>query len=261
MHPESPVHQQPRLYARLPQIEIFLCVFDHVARWGKPILRNRYWRCYLPVTAGASLRYAGQTRPMGIDEVLIIPPDCPVQGEAETPFSLYYAHFHCPLRLKQPLVYRSPGAADLRAILDEAVASRSEHRLCMAMLQLVASGLGAIPAHDIQHSVTDEHTTRAYQIMQEHLDARLANHDLARQLNLSEASLLRLFRTTTGRSPQKEHLLIRLNHAADLLRNSDDSIDQIAAACGFWDRNHFTRVFTREWKLPPARYRHSATPL
>jgi len=45
------------------------------------------------------------------------------------------------------------------------------------------------------------------------------------------------------------------------LRNTNESIDRIAEACGFWDRNHFTRVFTQERKVPPTRYRHSSTTL
>ncbi len=55
--------------------------------------------------------------------------------------------------------------------------------------------------------------------------------------------------------------VIRLNHAATLLRETTKSIEEVADACGFWDRNHFTRTFTREWKTPPAHYRRSATPV
>jgi AraC family transcriptional regulator len=78
---------------------------------------------------------------------------------------------------------------------------------------------------------------------------------------MSEASLLRLFRTSGAASPQKDYLRIRLNHAATLLRETTKSIEEVADACGFWDRNHFTRTFTREWKTPPAHYRRSATPV
>jgi AraC-like DNA-binding protein len=247
--------------SRGPQIDIFLCAFDSVAKWGKPVLRNSYWRCYLPITNGATLRSPGKAWPMRINEMFIIPPDCSIQGDAETPFTLYYTHFNCSIQLLEAVVYTSPVIPEIRAALDEAAARQNKHLLGMAMLQLISSALDTIPERDIQHPVTNDRTTRAYLIMKEHLHTRLDNRALARQLNLSEASLLRLFRTTTGRSPQKEHLRLRLNHAAELLRNTNESIDWIAEACGFWDRNHFTRVFTQEWKIPPARYRHSSTAL
>lgn len=256
-----PVITRSPLRSKGPQLDLFLCAFDVVSRWGKPVLRDSYWRCYLPITEGASLRSSEQTRPLRVNEVVIIPPDCSIQGDAETAFTLYYAHFNCSIRLREAVVYTSPGDPDIRAALDEAVARQNECQLGMAMLKLVSSAMGSIPEHDLQRPGMDDRTEKAYRIMKEHLHTRLDNRDLARQLNMSEASLLRLFRTTAGRSPQKEHLRLRLNHAAERLRNTGESLDRIADECGFWDRNHFTRVFTREWKIPPARYRHSATAL
>jgi transcriptional regulator GlxA family with amidase domain len=198
---------------------------------------------------------------MRVNEVILIPPDCTLQGDAETPFTLYYAHFNCSIQLRKAVVHTAPGNPLIRAALDEAATLQSDRLLGMTMLQLVSSALGTIPERDIQRPVTNDRMTQAYRIMKEHLHTRLDNRDLARQLSMSEASLLRLFRTTTGRSPQKEHLRLRLNHAAELLGQTGESIDRIAETCGFWDRNHFTRVFTQEWKIPPARYRHSATAL
>jgi len=256
-----PVMTRQPLRSKGPQVDIFLGAFDIVSKWGKPVLRNSYWRCYLPITGGASLRLSNKTWPMRINEVIIIPPDCPLQGDAETPFTLYYAHFNCSIRLRKSVVYTAPGDPLIRAALDEASSRQSERLLGMAMLQLVSYALISIPERDMQQPITDDRTALAFRIMKENLHTRLDNRDLARLLNLSEASLLRLFRTTIGRSPRKEHLRLRLNHAAELLRNTGESIDRIAEACGFWDRNHFTRVFTQEWKIPPARYRHSSTTL
>lgn len=261
MHNPITSRTPPYLRTRGPQVDLFLCAFNLVAQWGNPVLRNSFWRCYLPITEGASLRSSSRAWPMRINEVFIIPPDCALQGEAVAPFTLYYAHFNCSLQLREAVVYTSPGTPGIRAALDEAAARQNERLLGMAMLQQVSSALNTIPERDIQRPVTDDRIALAFRIMKEHLHSPLANRELARQLNLSEASLLRLFRTTAGQSPQKEHLRLRLNHAAELLRNSGESIERIAEACGFWDRNHFTRIFTREWKIPPAKYRHSATAL
>jgi AraC-like DNA-binding protein len=241
------------------EIDISFCALDVVSRWGNPSLRNSFWRCYLPITEGASIRSATADWPMHVNEVMLIPSDCPVSGHSDEPFALYYAHFNCSISLTTSIPSILTVPPWIRNALDKAAAGRHEFTFKTVMLQLVAYSLEAIDPALIRTPLTDKRIESARQIMKENLNTRLANRDLARMLNMSEASLLRLFRAAAGISPQKEHLHIRLNHAAALLQNTDKSIEQIASECGFWDRNHFTRVFTSEWKTPPARYRSSAT--
>ncbi len=131
----------------------------------------------------------------------------------------------------------------------------------LLMLQVITSSLARLPEGMLVDESVDPRVRRAYQVMKEHLEGPLGNAELAAALHLSTPSLLRLFRTRVGASPYQEHLRLRLNRAADLLRGTSRSIEDIAAACGFTDRHHLTRVFTREWKTPPARYRRQATPL
>jgi len=129
------------------------------------------------------------------------------------------------------------------------------------MLELTANAISHIPGALIRAPISDLRIEKAYRLMKENIDSRISNQQLASWLNMSEASLLRLFRSSIGASPQKEHLRLRLDHAADMLRETEETIDTIAESCGFWDRNHFTRVFAREYHAAPARYRHSATQL
>ena len=241
------------------KLDIFLCAFDVVTDWDEPILRNPFWRCYLPVSEGASIRSSTATWPMRENQVLIIPPECPVSGHAGGPFTLFYAHFNCSITLMESLPSSVPVNPAIRAALDRANLARNGPLFRMAMLQLVCSAVAAIPATSILAPFSDRRTEHACQIMKENVDTRLSNAELAHRLSMSEASLLRLFRGTLGVSPQKVHLRIRLNHAAKLLQHTTKSIEQIADDCGFWDRNHFTRVFTREWNTSPGRYRSTTT--
>jgi len=59
----------------------------------------------------------------------------------------------------------------------------------------------------------------------------------------------------TGRTPQDFIRKKRVENASRLLYHSDQSIKQISAECGFNDRYYFTRVFSREMGISPARYR------
>jgi YesN/AraC family two-component response regulator len=47
----------------------------------------------------------------------------------------------------------------------------------------------------------------------------------------------------------------RLEHAILLLNSTNDSIQEIAALCGFPDPNYFTRVFKKKKGITPKEYR------
>ncbi len=63
------------------------------------------------------------------------------------------------------------------------------------------------------------------------------------------------FRAAVGLTPAQYILERRTAVAAQRLAFSDESIEDIATACGFADRSHFTRIFTRRRGIAPAAYR------
>jgi AraC family transcriptional regulator, arabinose operon regulatory protein len=77
----------------------------------------------------------------------------------------------------------------------------------------------------------------------------------ARRLCVSSSHFRRLFNERLGCAPGRYLLLRRLERAAGLLRDTDESVRDIAAGLGFCDVYYFTRQFTRRFHLPPARYR------
>ncbi len=77
--------------------------------------------------------------------------------------------------------------------------------------------------------------------------------DLARQAGMSERNFFRAFRDTMGSSPMAHLERARMHRAAELLRagRSRSRIGEVAAACGYDDSNHFSRVFRRAHGVPP----------
>ena len=79
-----------------------------------------------------------------------------------------------------------------------------------------------------------------------HLELPLTVEDLAHQALMSPRTFARRFRETTGTTPLQWLCAERVRRAQDLLENTDDTIDRIAALCGFGSaqrlRTHFTRV-------------------
>lgn len=78
---------------------------------------------------------------------------------------------------------------------------------------------------------------------------------LARQAGLSTAHFSRAFAISTGRSPHAYVMARRVAKAANLLKNSTLSIDQIVETCGFHDQAHMNRLFKRQIGATPRRYR------
>lgn len=78
---------------------------------------------------------------------------------------------------------------------------------------------------------------------------------LAALVGLSVSQLTRKFKAFSGLSPVAYILKVRLGAAQLQLIHSDRSIANIADDLGFYDQSYFTRQFSKETGLSPARFR------
>jgi AraC family transcriptional regulator len=69
--------------------------------------------------------------------------------------------------------------------------------------------------------------------------------DLAAISGLSISHFGRAFKGSTGLSPHRWHLNLRIEQARAMLADASASIAQVACATGFADQSHFTRVFSK----------------
>jgi AraC family transcriptional regulator len=72
---------------------------------------------------------------------------------------------------------------------------------------------------------------------------------------LSIPQLVRQFKAVFQTTPHQYLTKIRLAHAAETLKYSHASINEVALASGFEDTSAFCRAFKREYHLQPARFR------
>jgi len=84
----------------------------------------------------------------------------------------------------------------------------------------------------------------AIDLMIARLGADLSLSEPAAACGLSPGYFARAFRQSMGTPPHRWLLLQRVLRAKALLRDADSSLTDVAAACGFADQSHFTRVFT-----------------
>ena len=94
---------------------------------------------------------------------------------------------------------------------------------------------------------------RARRLLEERWAEPVTLAELAAHAGLSRFELARTFRAQVGLPPHAFQLDLRIARARALLA-AGDSPAAVAAACGFCDQAHLTRVFKRAVGVTPGRY-------
>ncbi len=81
--------------------------------------------------------------------------------------------------------------------------------------------------------------------------------ELARRCGLSRSYFTKAFKVSMGLPPHRWLVRRRIQRAEELLERTDDSICAIAAACGFADQSHLTRIFHAAIGTSPAAWRRA----
>jgi len=94
--------------------------------------------------------------------------------------------------------------------------------------------------------------------MRRNLHSNISREDAARQAGVSPSRLSQILKERTGRSFTELLRQCRVDSACDLLRTTEQSIAEIANACGFCDQSYFTRVFQDVKAMTPKHYRDAS---
>lgn len=110
------------------------------------------------------------------------------------------------------------------------------------------TGGARLSAQEVQH-------LRAY--IQAHLGDALNLQDLAQLVHLSPSHFAHVFKQSTGATPHQYVLQQKVQHAQQLLRQRQYSLQEVAFQAGFYDQSHFTRVFRQLTGITPRAFRQS----
>ncbi|MDF2801214.1 MAG: DNA-binding protein AraC-type [Anaerocolumna sp.] len=99
------------------------------------------------------------------------------------------------------------------------------------------------------------HVTASLDWMQTHYASPLNLETMSLELGVTLSHLSREFHKELGITPIAYLTRIRLEHAMQLLLNTDASIQKIADDCGFSSSNYFTKVYKKVLHITPAQYR------
>ncbi len=81
--------------------------------------------------------------------------------------------------------------------------------------------------------------------------------DICRDLYINKYYLTHLFKDAMGVPPLKYMITKRINLAKNLLKNTDLSVEEIGAKCGYVDSTYFIKVFKKAEGISPLDYRNT----
>jgi LacI family transcriptional regulator len=106
----------------------------------------------------------------------------------------------------------------------------------------------------------DELVAEALKYIYKHRSEPITVEDVVGAVPTSRRVLYRRFKQVLGRSIAKEIRIVRINHAAQMLLQTNFSIAEICEQLGFESASNFARTFLREKNTTPFKYRAKYSP-
>jgi AraC-like DNA-binding protein len=252
-------------------IRLICMAFTRIGtQWHYRDVISPFWRLYVNSCDGASLKVGNTAHRLTGGCVHLVPPWLRFDCLCDRPIEHFFIHFELvglPRSEVRRLIDRprelamEPWVEPLVRELSAACAA-GRHREPAKLLKakaLVNQSLAGLfverPTPLLLRGPHNAAIEPALRLLEQRPGRRVPNADLARACGCSEHHFIRRFRDAMGVSPARYALERRIARAAELLIFTNHSIEQIADACGFASRFHFSRAFVRVIGRPPAGYR------
>jgi AraC-like DNA-binding protein len=255
-----------RVWTSPPTPEVLSSGFAMLQRWEHDDLSAPFWRWYMNDRPGAFICVNKAEVELLPGRVYLIPP--------RTAFATWIAkgagdvghlHVHFALGLDHaaeggPVFDFAAEAEDRRLARAAGEQMRegraeSEFALGFRVQALVNRTLARVPAEYWAGRSADDRMSRVLRRLKSGVAGGVDKALLAREAGLGRNAFGRFFREATGDTPHRYLTRLRVERACEQLRDEGATVDEIAAATGFCDRFHFTRVFKRHMGVGPAEYR------
>lgn len=245
-----------------PQLNLLFWRNLPLSEWTHRNLQAPYWRLYWNSNEGASIRSGRQIISLGPDRIVLIPPDTPFSSSLHCGVTHFHVHFLTSRTWKpaRPQVIRLSSDERRGWEAFSLKAGQKDNRpnsLSWEVHSLTCGYLARLPEAGWEpFPDPGERIRSALQVIDNHIPASIPVEELAKGVGMNLNAFIRLFRQKVGLTPARYARQRRLENACQLLHHSRQSIEEIAINCGFCDRYHFTRAFTRSRGIPPAAFRH-----
>jgi len=142
-----------------------------------------------------------------------------------------------------------------QAIISISVSSKQMILSCIAIMDICAKYITLSNRLSLSKknlaSEVKEYITKNY-------NKKITIEDLCKQFFCSRSTLINTFKNNYLTTISHYILDIRMEKAAEMLKNSSKSIKDIAIDCGFEDQNYFSKVFHKAYQKSPSEYRNQS---
>lgn len=107
---------------------------------------------------------------------------------------------------------------------------------------------------------SDSLVHKAQNLLQKHMSKDVPMSELARELAVSERTVIRRFNAALGQSPLSYLQGLRIEAARGLLEGSDLTVEKVAEQVGYLDTSSFSRLFRQKVGYSPGAYRNRFLP-
>lgn len=111
-------------------------------------------------------------------------------------------------------------------------------------------------SEDQQRSHHDEEIIKVQEWLDQNYRTIVVISELAEQFRLSVRSLNRRFKLATNTSPLQYLQQVRIEHAKELLKQSNLAVTEVADMVGYQDASYFTSLFKKACAITPNEYRN-----
>ncbi len=133
-----------------------------------------------------------------------------------------------------------------------------DHLLVLKLKELLVNLINSDPLLTAYFKrLTESERPSLQQIMEKNFCFRLHLEDYAELCHRSLSAFKREFQQIYKESPGKWIMKRRVERAANLLANTDQSVTEVAFETGFEDLSHFSRVFKNITGINPSEYKKS----
>lgn len=104
--------------------------------------------------------------------------------------------------------------------------------------------------------MSDFYIKEAINYIEQNFQNNITIEDIARVCGINRSYFGKIFKRSTGRSPQEFLMNYRMIKAAELLKLTSLSIADIGSAVGYENQLHFSRAFKNIYGIPPREWRN-----
>ena len=182
----------------------------------------------------------------------------------------YYVHFTAPANFQlfgfeSSKIYKTHPSLKLNELFEEIIKELQTReiyyeKICVSHFFEISCLLLRKCNQKLERN--KKHTSEISSVIQminKEYSANYSLSDYAEIARMSKFYFLREFKNITGYSPLEYRAKIRLEHASEMLIESNMPICEIATELGYSSQNYFSDAFKRHYGISPTEYRKNST--